>query len=73
MSYYELKTIAPKSPARGIELRVIPAERMTMAFFNLAPHAEVPQHAHPHEKLGTVLRGAIELFIGDEKRVVNPG
>jgi len=73
MSYYLLEDMETKQPAEGVEIRVIPGERMTMAFFHLEPGAKIPEHAHPHEQMGTVLKGAIELVIGEEKRVVREG
>ena len=73
MSYFLLKDMDTKQPAEGVEIRVIPGERMTMAFFYLEPGAKIPEHAHPHEQIGTVLKGSIELVIGEEKRVVEPG
>jgi quercetin dioxygenase-like cupin family protein len=73
MTYYLLKDMETKQPAEGIEIRVIPGKKMTMAFFHLEPDAKIPEHAHPHEQMGTVLKGAIELVIGEEKRVVREG
>ena len=73
MSYFLLKEMDTKQPAEGVEIRVIPGKRMTMAFFYLEPGAKIPEHAHPHEQIGTVLKGSIELVIGEEKRVVEPG
>jgi quercetin dioxygenase-like cupin family protein len=73
MTYYDLKSMAAKSPADGVEIRVVPGKNMTMAFFNLAPGALVPEHSHPHEQIGTVLKGSIELIIAGEKKVVTAG
>jgi quercetin dioxygenase-like cupin family protein len=73
MSYFILKDMEAKQPAEGVEIRVIPGERMTMAFFQLEPGAKIPEHAHPHEQMGTVLKGSIELVIGEKKRVVSEG
>jgi quercetin dioxygenase-like cupin family protein len=33
----------------------------------------VPEHSHPHEQIGTVLKGSIELIIAGEKKVVTAG
>ena len=73
MSYFLLEEVAAKEPAEGVEIRVIPGERMTMAFFHLEPGAKIPEHAHPHEQMGTVLKGSIELAIGEENKVVMEG
>ncbi|MDY7037798.1 MAG: cupin domain-containing protein [Thermodesulfobacteriota bacterium] len=73
MSCFTVKEIQAKKPAEGIEIRVIPGERMTMAFFHMEPKAEIPEHSHPHEQMGTVLKGSIEIIIDKEKRIVNEG
>jgi quercetin dioxygenase-like cupin family protein len=54
-------------------MRVIHGEKMTMAFFRLQPGSQIPEHAHAHEQMGTVLKGTIELVVAGEKRVVRSG
>jgi quercetin dioxygenase-like cupin family protein len=73
MSYYDVKSLKAKKPAADVELRVISGERMMMAFFTMEAGAEVPAHAHPHEQMGTVIKGAIELVIGQETRKLGKG
>jgi len=73
MAHYSIKDIPPKKPAEGIEVRIIHGERMTVAFFAIAAGARIPEHAHPHEQIGTVLKGQMELTIAGEKRAVSPG
>ncbi|MEJ2726100.1 MAG: cupin domain-containing protein [Deltaproteobacteria bacterium] len=73
MKHYVLEDIEPKRPAEGIEMRVIPGEKMTMVFFRLAPGAVVPEHAHPHEQMGTVLEGSIELVVAGERKIIHKG
>ena len=73
MTYYDIQSIEPKSPGEGVMMRVIPGKNMTVVFFNLAPGALVPEHSHPHEQLGSVLSGSVELNIAGEKRIVTAG
>lgn len=73
MTYYVVKEMTPKIPAEGVEMRIISGEKMTMVFFRLESGAEIPEHSHPHEQMGTVLKGSIELTIDKEKRIVNQG
>ena len=35
--------------------------------------AEVPLHHHPHEQGGILLKGQVQLTIGDETRIVEAG
>jgi quercetin dioxygenase-like cupin family protein len=73
MAFYDIKSMTAKSPADGVEIRVIPGKNMTVAFFSLAPGAVVPEHAHPHEQIGTVLKGSIEMTIAGEKKMYVAG
>ena len=73
MTYYDVKSMEPKSPAEGVEMRIIPGEKMTVVFFSLAAGAIVPEHAHPHEQIGTVLKGSLELDIAGNRKIVTAG
>jgi len=73
MNFFVIDHIEPKRPADGVEIRIIPGEKMTMVFFRVEPGVNVPEHAHPHEQMGTVLSGTLELVIGGEKQVVRKG
>jgi quercetin dioxygenase-like cupin family protein len=73
MNHFLLRDIKPRKPSDGVEMRIIHGERMTMVFFNLQPGSGIPEHSHPHEQMGTVLKGTLELTIAGEKRVVHPG
>jgi quercetin dioxygenase-like cupin family protein len=73
MNYYDVKSIKAKKPAAGVEMRVIPGERMMMVFFVMEAGAEVTAHAHPHEQMGTVIKGSVELTIGQKTQKVSEG
>jgi len=73
MAYYSLMDMPPRQPAAGVEMRAIHGERMTVAFFTIAQGSGIPEHAHPHEQIGTVLKGTLEFTIAGEKRIVAPG
>jgi len=73
MAYYSINDIPPRKPAEGVELRAIHGERMSVAFFIIAGGSGVPEHAHPHEQIGTVLKGKLELSIAGKKHLVTTG
>jgi quercetin dioxygenase-like cupin family protein len=73
MNHYIITDMAPRIPAPGIEMRIVHGEKMTMVFFRLQPGSAIPEHSHPHEQMGTVLKGTVELCAAGEKRVVHPG
>jgi quercetin dioxygenase-like cupin family protein len=73
MNHYVLKDLEPRKPAEGVEMRIIHGERMTMVFFHLQPGSAIPEHSHPHEQIGTVLKGTVELTVAGEKKTIYPG
>ncbi len=73
MTFYTIEDIVAKHPADGVEVRIIHGERMTVAFFTIAGGSGVPEHAHPHEQIGFVLKGEMELSIAGEKQTVTTG
>jgi quercetin dioxygenase-like cupin family protein len=41
--------------------------------FFLERGAAVPEHQHPHDQVGYVIYGKLEMKVGDEVRVCQPG
>jgi quercetin dioxygenase-like cupin family protein len=73
MPFSSFKRIKVKQLAEGVELRAVSGEKMTMALFSLSEGSAIPEHSHPHEQIGTLLSGSMELIIGDEKKVITKG
>lgn len=73
MYHHTIDELKGKSLAPGVAIKALTGEKMSMVVFYIAPGATVPEHAHPHEQIGTVLKGALELTIGDETKVVRSG
>jgi quercetin dioxygenase-like cupin family protein len=57
----------------GINARAINGERLTMALVELDPNQPVPEHRHENEQMGFVVRGQMEMRVGDETRLLTPG
>ena len=71
--FFEIAEIPVKTIAEGVKIKAIPGEKMTMVLFFLSPGAIIPEHSHPHEQVGAVLKGSLELTIGEERKVVKKG
>jgi quercetin dioxygenase-like cupin family protein len=70
----DLATIAPLEVwGDAVKARRIEGERVTLAVVELAPNAHVPEHRHPAEQLGIVIRGWVHFRIDDETRELGPG
>lgn len=73
MPFFDPKERQSKELLPGIHARTFWGEQMLLAVFDLDPHTHLPRHSHPHEQLGTVIQGQMELTIGDESRLLQPG
>ncbi|MCR9296103.1 MAG: cupin domain-containing protein [bacterium] len=60
-------------PVPGCRLRTPYARNLMLSYLEMDEGAEVPLHSHPHEQGGILLQGRLQLTIGDETRIVEPG
>jgi quercetin dioxygenase-like cupin family protein len=71
-----LRDIHDQAPLRvwdGVAARSIEGERITLALVELDADAIVPEHRHPNEQLGMVIRGEVTFRLGSEVRTLGPG
>jgi quercetin dioxygenase-like cupin family protein len=57
----------------GVTIHTCSAEKMMLSYVELAPHAVVQEHSHPHEQVGMVLEGRARFIIGGEEKVLAKG
>lgn len=58
----------------GIEQKtLVYGERTLMVEFLLKKGCQLPQHSHPHEQTGYLVKGRIRLFVGSETNDITPG
>jgi quercetin dioxygenase-like cupin family protein len=69
----DLDAIEPLRIWDGVRGRPVEGERITMGVIELDANAHVPEHRHPNEQLGILLRGSMRFRIGDEERELLPG
>lgn len=48
-------------------------EKTLMSEFRLEKGAQLPRHSHPHEQIGYLVSGQMQLTIGIETFLVEPG
>jgi len=73
MTFLHLDGITEKEPVPGFRGRFVHSGSMTLGFWNVAAGAVMPEHAHPHEQMFTLLEGEFELTISGEARIQKPG
>src|SRR5580704_4927423 len=67
------RDISPLGLMDGLRVRPIHGERITLAVFELDPGMAMPEHRHPNEQIGVVVRGEFTFTIGGETRLRRPG
>jgi quercetin dioxygenase-like cupin family protein len=57
----------------GVSARTVEGDGCSFAVVELDPHSVVPEHKHPNEQLGLVIRGSVSFRVADETRDLGPG
>lgn len=73
MVFYQLGDLKLRELLPGIKQWVLTGEKGMICVLRFSPRVEVPLHHHPHEQLGTVLEGELELTIGNQTQKIGPG
>ena len=71
--FHDSSKIIRKELVSGVTLRPIWGDKIMMSHVEISPGSEVPIHSHPHEQVGTMLEGVLEMTIGEETRQLRPG
>ncbi len=73
MPHINIQDIEPLEVIPGCRMRTPFGENLMLSYLEMDEGAVVPLHDHPHEQGGILLEGRVELTIGDEVRVCEPG
>jgi unsaturated pyranuronate lyase len=65
--------IAPRVLMQGLRARAVDGEEITLAVVELEPGLRMPEHRHPNEQVGVVLRGEFTFTIAGETRLRRAG
>lgn len=71
--FHDLDELVPQQIWTGVVGRSVHGAEATLAAIELDPGAEVPEHAHPNEQIGVLVRGSLTFRIGSETRELQPG
>lgn len=73
MYFYNPVDRGYKEIVAGIRARTFWGEKIMLAVVDLDPKAILPNHKHPHEQAGIVIRGELTMTIADETRGLKQG
>ena len=57
----------------GVHGRAVTGAEASLTWIELEPNVVVPEHRHPNEQTGILVRGALTFTIGDETQELRPG
>lgn len=66
-------TLPAFAAAPGITMQSFSGGALMANWVTIEPGQAIPVHQHPHEQIGVILEGGMELTIGDETRTLRPG
>ena len=73
MPFINISDYEPIELAPGARARTPYGKNLMLSYLELDKGSRIPLHEHPHEQAGMLLRGKLELTIGDEMRLCEPG
>lgn len=73
MTFIDIEKVEPLNVLPGCRMRTPFGENLMLSYLEMEEGAEVPTHHHPHEQGGMLLKGRVELTIGDDVRICEAG
>ena len=73
MPFINIKKYEPIELVPGARARTPYGTNLMLSYLEMDEGSLIPQHKHPHEQGGMLLEGSLELTIGDETRLCQPG
>jgi len=73
MTYFRIADLQPVDMLPGITRKAVWLSGVMLTFFTFEPGAVVPEHAHENEQITIVTRGAMELTLNGETRLLRAG
>jgi quercetin dioxygenase-like cupin family protein len=73
MPFYNVQDLPMLEIIPGCRTRIPYGQNLMLSYLEMDDGAEVPLHSHPHEQGGILLEGKLQLTIGEETRLCEPG
>jgi quercetin dioxygenase-like cupin family protein len=73
VAFARLEGLPERQMMPGVHLRILAGDALMFSIVRFDPHATVPTHQHPHEQIGFVLEGELDLWVNGERRTLSRG
>jgi len=72
--FYKKSPDGYKSPLHGVTQKtLVYGEKTLRTEFVLEAGSDLPMHNHPHEQTGYLIKGRLQMLIGKNEYIVEPG
>ncbi len=61
----------PRPLAPGVSAKIAWGKKLMLSLVLLEPNAAVPEHSHPHEQMGMLVSGTMELTVGGKTTLLS--
>ena len=73
MPFINIADIRAREIVPGYHGRFIHSDNITIAYWDITKDSVIPTHSHVQEMMVNVLEGKLELTIGNETKIIEPG
>ncbi|MHA1967040.1 MAG: cupin domain-containing protein [Candidatus Hodarchaeales archaeon] len=73
MSFINLKDVYEKEVVPGFKGKFVHSVNVTVAYWSITKGSLLPEHDHPHEQVTNVIKGELELSIGEGIKILKAG
>lgn len=73
MHFFRIQDLPTADMLPGITRRAVWLDGVMLTFFVFQPRSVVPEHAHEHEQITVVTRGAMAFTMREEEQVLRAG
>jgi quercetin dioxygenase-like cupin family protein len=73
VAFARLEGLPERQMMPGVHLRILAGDALMFSIVRFDPHATVPTHQHPHEQIGFVLEGELDLWVNGARRTLSRG
>ena len=73
MAFWDLAALKLEEFRPGILSKAEIGKNLILAVMEIGPGKADTGHEHPFDQCGVVLQGRIEMFVGDEKKILGEG
>ena len=71
--FANFKTMEGISPVDGVSVKSVHLENVMMTYMEFAAGSVLPEHKHPHEQITTIITGKMEMTVGRQTQLLQPG